>query len=958
MERVQYQLERSVPQLQLLDENNLFTKEQLRSITTQRQTFEARLLRRGPDKQDFLRYAEFERNLADLINVKANRIGLPRAFHRDNAAAHTGHIIAIYERLVLKFKYDVDAWQQYIAFTKSRKMRVVTGRVYARALSLHPNNVPLWLSAAAHELNDNASTTAARSLLQRALRLNHLPWKQTCSHPDASSSRNKRASNREAYDSTKRPRYGAQMTQSDEDASSNGKGAASGPAVLRFSSREADLLRLWVEYIRMELVFIERLRRRWLVLGLQWDTDSAEEADPIPSEDTAEAAQAAIDIDAETGAGHSAAEEADDEVPEHILLDQVPDKDVDAQPEVAESTEVEPNTFTPRKLSTIPPTQVAILQGNIPLFLIGSALEDLAPHLHFVLLLALIELLHTFPFAEPVSLDAPKSGQALRRRLLNGVYQHLSNRQRWSWHNFAPAALASSLRLFRPETSFFADKSEETAAQAANAEEMDSHRLLMSASHLRTTFSHETDGLLELASQLNNTASSDVHKASAWLSSSLAVQLVLQLLQSLLTEKVHGGRTRPSPAFRRLAATGELQIAVNDALTQLHTFCVQAPMDRTRRTGRSAKSEFYTTTALLIGMLSDEQRSGIDEPNLLHYLNSMQAQLSKEAQAAGPEIETAQIRAVTLRKKVDAALAFEDAKERDRKLTKLKEQLKQATSASQFPGSDELWSLRISVTSHLARTSGKTVEESRDCIAAEWRRGLQACSEVVDVEALTLTAEMSLWSRFFAWLDHGVVGSQSASRKELKTAFRYSSDQYRWAVRETASLLSRSNDTSFADLEAVHQHRQAVHDLCVLRYVRLSASLGKLADTLTWLLQFSFATHRAWLQIVSELATDDEEGGTDSERTPMNAQLVDKIFAKLLQVKPSDVEVWISYLQHLAGRDMIKALQRLETCRSTLQKSEYKLVEKGWQRICEQLQGGSTTSINDSNEAGSSVERI
>ncbi|CDS01632.1 hypothetical protein, partial [Sporisorium scitamineum] len=105
-----------------------------------RSTFEGRLLRRGPDKNDFLRYAEFERNLADLINVKANRIGLPRSFHRDNAAAHTGHIVAIYERLVLKFKYDVDAWQQYIAFAKSRNMRVVTGRVYARALSLHPNN--------------------------------------------------------------------------------------------------------------------------------------------------------------------------------------------------------------------------------------------------------------------------------------------------------------------------------------------------------------------------------------------------------------------------------------------------------------------------------------------------------------------------------------------------------------------------------------------------------------------------------------------------------------------------------------------------------------------------------------------------------------------------------------------------------------------------------------------------
>ncbi|KAJ1033972.1 hypothetical protein NDA16_000180 [Ustilago loliicola] len=950
MERVQYQLERSVPQLQLLDENNVFFREQLRSITTQRQTFEGRLLRRGPDKQDFLRYADFERNLADLINVKANRIGLPRSFHRDNAAIHTGHIIAIYERLVLKFKYDVDAWQQYIAFAKNRKMRVVTGRVYARALSLHPNNVPLWLAAAAHELNDNASTTAARSLLQRALQLNRLPWKSATSNgATSSSSTNKRTSIGDLSDSNKRPRHASPSTLQDGESSS--QSTTPGPATLKLSSREADLLRLWVEYIRTELVFIERLRRRWLVLGLEWDDDQTiDHCNLGTSDDAAEAQQAAVDLDAANLDNGTAAEDDDDDDQERILLSQVPDKDDDAKPEAAEAANnTKPNTFTPRKMTTIPPTQIAILRGNIPLFLIGSALESLAPHLHFVFLLALVELFQNFPFAEPVSIDASKSGQALRRRLLDGVYQHLSDRQRWSWSHFAPAALASSLRHFRPETPFYADKSDRTAAEVANTEEMDSHRLLTSASHLRTSFSHETDGLLELASQLRSTSSSGMHKASVSSSSSLAVQLVLQLLQSLLTETVNRGGTRVTAAYQKLAQSGVLPAAVSDAVTKLRALCLEAPIDAatTKRAARSAKAEFYTTTTLLIEMLSDGQRSGIDEPNLLRYLDSVQTQLIKEAQAAGPNIETAQMHAAVLRKKVDAAITLDNDKDQIKKLRKLRDQLKDATSSGHFSTSDELWSLRILVASRLARLSDKTVEQSRDSIAAEWRRGLQACSEGADAVAATSSAESSLWSRFLDWLDHGVAGSEAQTRKEMQHAFRYSSEQYRWAIRETASLLSRGTTKSVADLKAVHQYRQEVHDLCVLRYVRLSRPLGKHDDTISWLLQSCFASHQAWLNIIAELQADTEGEGVEAQK---DAQIAEKIFAKLLQIKSSDVEVWISYLQHLAYRDMPKALRTLETCKSTLEKSEYKLVEKEWQRICEELQDQTNATTEDGSD--------
>ena len=71
MERVQYSLERTLPQLRVLDEHGILTKDELRSLTSQRQSFEARLIRRKADKNDFVRYLDFEDDLHALIMLRA-----------------------------------------------------------------------------------------------------------------------------------------------------------------------------------------------------------------------------------------------------------------------------------------------------------------------------------------------------------------------------------------------------------------------------------------------------------------------------------------------------------------------------------------------------------------------------------------------------------------------------------------------------------------------------------------------------------------------------------------------------------------------------------------------------------------------------------------------------------------------------------------------------------------------
>jgi hypothetical protein len=78
-----------------------------------------------------------------------------------------------------------------------------------RALQLHPNVPSLYILAASHELH-SLSASAARTLLQRGIRLN------------------------------------------------------------------PNEIRLWTEYVKMELGFIEGLRRRWNILGLDMDVDPNE----------------------------------------------------------------------------------------------------------------------------------------------------------------------------------------------------------------------------------------------------------------------------------------------------------------------------------------------------------------------------------------------------------------------------------------------------------------------------------------------------------------------------------------------------------------------------------------------------------------------------------------------------------------------------------------------------------
>lgn len=88
MEKVQFQLEATLPELKDLHEKGLFAKVHPRSvevdqankqneinqITKRRTGFETSLIRRQTRKEDFFKYAEYEINLERLRKVRWKRL--------------------------------------------------------------------------------------------------------------------------------------------------------------------------------------------------------------------------------------------------------------------------------------------------------------------------------------------------------------------------------------------------------------------------------------------------------------------------------------------------------------------------------------------------------------------------------------------------------------------------------------------------------------------------------------------------------------------------------------------------------------------------------------------------------------------------------------------------------------------------------------------------------------------
>ncbi|KAA1472793.1 hypothetical protein DENSPDRAFT_839159 [Dentipellis sp. KUC8613] len=247
MEKVQFQQEQMLSELKDLAQKGLFTQKEIKQIMKKRTAFETALVRRVAKKADYLRYAAYEMQLEALRKKRVERLNLPPAPPSISDYALVRRQFYIFERALKKFKSDIPLWVQYIQVAKREGARALVGRITARALQLHPNTPALYILAASHEL-EHLSPSAARTLLQRGIRLN------------------------------------------------------------------ADSVELWREYVKMELGFIEGLRRRWDLLGITLDTKGkGKEKAPESPNGGDDGENDESHLDQEAGEGMQIDEEAVDE---------------------------------------------------------------------------------------------------------------------------------------------------------------------------------------------------------------------------------------------------------------------------------------------------------------------------------------------------------------------------------------------------------------------------------------------------------------------------------------------------------------------------------------------------------------------------------------------------------------------------------------------------------------------
>ncbi|CAM9506257.1 unnamed protein product [Ectocarpus fasciculatus] len=185
---VQYALDRMVVDLEDLRCRGIFSEAEVRAIVARRKGFEYMLRRHEARRLDYMRYVEYELNLDSLRALRTRRVeggaggagsqqrNKKKKTKKGKAATADFCCVRlvrwIFDRAVMKFPGDVDIWLHYIDFAARQGQSKALGRLFARALQLHPRNPGLWIKAASWEFFDGGNASSARSLMQRGLRIN------------------------------------------------------------------------------------------------------------------------------------------------------------------------------------------------------------------------------------------------------------------------------------------------------------------------------------------------------------------------------------------------------------------------------------------------------------------------------------------------------------------------------------------------------------------------------------------------------------------------------------------------------------------------------------------------------------------------------------------------------------------------------------------------------------------
>lgn len=135
-----------------------------------RRSLEYTIAVRAPPIESFQRYVAYEAALGALIRARKKRLGIRKLKAAEGTTNRRIH--NIYNKATKRFRASEELWLEWIDFATANSNNRRLETIFPNALKLLPTSEQLWQRAATHQHDAMRDPAAARSMLQRGLRIN------------------------------------------------------------------------------------------------------------------------------------------------------------------------------------------------------------------------------------------------------------------------------------------------------------------------------------------------------------------------------------------------------------------------------------------------------------------------------------------------------------------------------------------------------------------------------------------------------------------------------------------------------------------------------------------------------------------------------------------------------------------------------------------------------------------
>lgn len=169
-DKVERALEETVPLLRQVRRLKLLNESEISQLVQIRRDHEYALMRPAASRAEFMRYAAFERETAELFHERARAKELPEKRALSIASQQASRVNLVYSRAIRKFKGDDGLYLHYARHCIKTGSRKGAEKVLAKAIAHRGDSEKVWMAAAAFHFDSCGDIKVARTISQRGLR--------------------------------------------------------------------------------------------------------------------------------------------------------------------------------------------------------------------------------------------------------------------------------------------------------------------------------------------------------------------------------------------------------------------------------------------------------------------------------------------------------------------------------------------------------------------------------------------------------------------------------------------------------------------------------------------------------------------------------------------------------------------------------------------------------------------